>query len=168
MPLEKLLSTIKAETACYGELYDLLADEKKAISHSSKGRLNEINNLKESMIVKLQQYEKTRTALVDQLAGAHGQKDMQISVRQLAFLIGSPSGDILLKRADHLRSIIIVVQQKNRQNQLLIRQSLDLVNSALNLLAQHIVSNSTYQKAGKFDSFPGYRSGCGRIIQGTV
>jgi flagellar biosynthesis/type III secretory pathway chaperone len=73
-----------------------------------------------------------------------------------------------MERADQLRSIIGVVKNKNRQNQWLIHQHLGLISSSLKLLTHHIASNAIYQKAGKFESFPGYRSGCGRIIRGTA
>ena len=160
--------TIDEETACYGKLDQLLIDERAAVAHAEKDRLEEIHQLKESLVANLQRYERKRASLVDRLADTYGQVELPITATRLASLIGSPENAALLNRTDRLRSVVEAARKKNRQNQLLIRQSLDLVNSALKLLTQHIVSNSTYQKAGQFDSFPGYRSGCGRILRGTV
>jgi flagellar biosynthesis/type III secretory pathway chaperone len=166
--IKELLTTIDEETVCYEALNQLLSDEKAAISFSKKERLEEISGVKESLVLKLRQYEKSRRPLVDRLAGVLGHKNLPVTVSQLASLIDAPNGEALMVRADRLRSIIDVVKKKNQQNQVLIQQHLDLIGSSLKLLTQHMVGNSVYQKAGTFESFPGYRSGGGRILRGTV
>jgi flagellar biosynthesis/type III secretory pathway chaperone len=166
--IEKLLTTIDQEIKCYMALDHLLSDEKRAISLSKKDRLDKIQISKEDLVLKLQQHEKKRISLVDRLAGAYGQKELPITVRQLALRINAPEGERLLDKADRLRSIISAVKEKNKKNQLLLHQALDLINGSLSLLTQHMVSNSVYQKAGTFKSFPGYGSGGGRIIRGSV
>lgn len=166
-PLKELLTMLDDETACYGGLEKVLVDEKDSISLLEKERFEKIQSLKEGLVQKLQQYEKRRKGLVDRLAGAHGQKDSTMTVRQLASLLSSPEKKALMARADQLRSIIGVVQKKNRQNQLLIHQYLDLIKNSLKLLTHQVGNTAIYQKAGTFESFAGYRSGGGRIIRGA-
>ena len=166
--IEELLTTLDHETACYGELEKVLTDEKEAISLSKKEGFERLQSIKEALVQKLQRYEKKREPLVDQLADAHGQKDRSLTVGQLASLISSPDDIALINRANRLRSIIAVVKEKNKQNQLLINQYLDLIKTSLKLLTHHLGNNSVYQKAGTFEPFSGYRSGGGRIISGAV
>jgi flagellar biosynthesis/type III secretory pathway chaperone len=78
--IQKLLTTIDKETECYEGLDQLLTDEKAAISFSKKERLEEIIARKESLVLKLQQYEKNRTPLIEQLAGELGHKNQPVTI----------------------------------------------------------------------------------------
>ena len=166
--ISELLAILDGEAACYRDMKSVLVDEKTSISLSKKEWFDQVQYKKESLVVKLQQLEAKRKTLVAQLSKAYATDGKPMRVSQLAQFIKPPTNEKLLACASRLRSIIGDVQEKNRHNQLLINQYLDLIKGSLGLLTNLIDDNSVYQKPGTHQPAVGYRAGGGRIICGTV
>ncbi|MDX2454181.1 flagellar protein FlgN [Desulfosarcina sp.] len=164
----KLLDILDEEAACYRDMKSVLSDEEASISLARKERFDRVQLEKESLLVKIQQYEKMRVSLVDQLADAYQVDEPIVTVSKLARYLSAPYYEKLLFRANRLRSRIVEVQLKNKHNQQLIRQYLELIKGALKLLNRLIYDNSVYQKPGTRHPAMGYRGSGGRIFCKTV
>ena len=164
----ELMDILDEEAACYRDMQRVLTDEQTSISFSQKERFDQVQHKKEMLVVKLQQLEEKRKTLVGQLSEAYATDGKSITVSQLAHVVKPPARARLLARARGLRSIIGDVREKNRHNQLMLNQSLDLIKGSLKLLTRLIEDSSVYQKPGTHQSAVGYQIGGGRLIRGTA
>jgi len=164
----ELLDLLDEEAACYQEMQRVLTDEEASMSFTRKEPFEQVQNEKELLVAKLQRLEESRKMLIGQLSEAYLTNGKSITISQLANLVEPPTRQHLLDRAGRLRSIIGDVNEKNRHNQLMINQYLDLINGSLKLLTNLIEDSSIYQKPGTHQTSVGYHAGGGRIICGTV
>ena len=164
----ELLDLLDDETACYQDMQRILVDEETSISLSSKEPFDQVQNEKEFLVAKLQRLEESRKMLISRLSEAYLTNGKSITISQLANFVEQPIRRRLLDRASRLRSIIGHVHKKNRHNQMMINQYLDLIKGSLKLLTNLIEDNSIYQKPGTHQTSVGYHAGSGRFICGTV
>lgn len=164
----ELIDLLDEETACYRDMQRVLIEEHASISLTGKQRFDSVQHAKESLVVKLQQLEEQRKTLVRQLSADYATDGRSMTVTQLAQWVQSPVREELLVRASRLRAIIGDVRDKNRHNQRMINQYLDLINGSLNLLARLFEDSSVYQKPGTQQSAGGYPNGGGRLICWTA
>jgi flagellar biosynthesis/type III secretory pathway chaperone len=164
----ELMDILDEEAACYRDMQRVLTEEQASISFSRKECFDQVQCKKETLVVKLQQLEEKRKALVGQLSERYATDGNSMTVSQLARVVKSPARAELLARANGLRAIIGDVHEKNRHNQQMINQSLDLINGSLTLLTRLIEDSSVYQKPGTHQSAAGYPIGGGRLIRGTA
>ncbi|GEM_PF-2140991 len=164
----KLLTTLDEEATGYQDMEKVLTEEEASISFSRRERFDQVQLEKEALVIKLQQFEGKRKPLVDQLSDAYAKGGKPLTVSQLAQFAKPPNDDKLMACADLLRSTIGRVQEKNRRNQLLINQYLDLIKGSLRLLTNLMDDNPVYQKTGTTRPAVGYHSGGGRFICGNV
>ena len=106
--------------------------------------------------------------LIGQLSEAYLTNGKSMTISQLAHFVEQPIRRRLLDRASCLRSIIGDVHEKNRHNQLMINQCLDLIKGSLKLLTNLIEDRSVYLKPGTNQLSVGYPTGGGRFICGSV
>ena len=165
--IEKLLTALDEETAGYVGMEKVLADEEASLSFSRKERFEHVQLEKESLVVTIQKHAKIRKRLIDQLAEVCQVREPIVTVSKLAQYFSAPNNERLLSRANRLRSHIDAVQSKNRHNQQLIHQYLELTQGALKLLTRLIDDNPVYQRPGTDHPAIGYRGGGGRIFCGT-
>ena len=166
--IRKLMAILDAETACYREMQRVLTEEQTSISFSSNERFDDVQSEKESLVVDLKKLEEKRKTLVGQLSAGYATEGQSMTISQLAHFVEPPIRSKLLARAGVLRSIIGDVQAKNRHNQRMINQSLDLIKGSLKLLTRLMEDSAVYQKPGTHKSAVGYQIGGGRLIRGTA
>lgn len=164
----ELLDILDEEAGCYRGMKSVLADEEKSISLSRKERFGHVQREKESLVDRIQHCEGMRKKLVDHLSGEYGADPSTVTVSKLGRYLPAPYNEKLQARANRLRSLIADVQMKNKRNQQLIHQYLDLVKGSLTLLARVMNDTSIYQKPGSGHRPGGYCIGGGRIFCGTV
>lgn len=164
----ELLDILDQEAACYQGMQRVLTDEEASMSFAGKERFDQVQYEKGLLVAKLQGLEEKRMILVGRLSAAHRTDGSAMTISQLAQVINLPTRQQLLDRASRLRSIIGDVQEKNRRNQLMINQYLDLINGSLKLLTHLIEDRSVYQKPGTHQPSGGYPTGGGRFICGAV
>lgn len=164
----KLLAILDEETACYRAMQNILAEEEASITLSGKDGFDQVQIGKESLLIKIQHYEKVRKNLVDQLADAYQVDEPAMTVSKLARYIAAPDKEKLLQRAKCLRSCMADVKLKNNHNRQLIRQYLELINGSLKLLNRVIYDNSVYRRPGTGHSATGYQSSGGRFFCKSV
>ena len=168
MKILELMDILDEEAACYRDMQRVLDDEEASISLSKKERFDQIQYEKESLVVELQKLEAKRKTQVSQLSEVHGTDGQSMTVSQLAQFVKPPTRERMLARASVLRSLIGDVQDKNRRNQQMIKQFLDLIKGSLKLLTHLIEDSSVYQKPGTHQPSAGYQNGGARFICGTV
>ncbi len=166
--INELLDILDEEAACYQEMQRVLTDEERSISFSRKERFDQVQHEKELLVVELQRHEEKREMLVGRLSEAYRTGCDAMTISQLAHVVEPPARQHLLDRANRLRSIIGDVHEKNRHNQLMINQYLDLINGSLKLLTHLIEDSSVYQKPGTHQPSVGYPTGGGRFICGSA
>ncbi|MFO7716033.1 flagellar protein FlgN [Desulfosarcina sp.] len=164
MKIMELLAILDAESACYREMQRVLAEEAGSLALAKKVQFDTIQLKKEALVVKLHHYEECRQRLVDGLAEAYRVDGPVVTVSKLSPRLPSPHNENLQARATRLRSLIAEVKVKNKHNQLLIQQSLDLVKGSLKLLTDLVYDNSVYPKPGGGSPALGYSGGGGRFL----
>ena len=164
----ELMVVLDKETACYRTMRNVLDDEQASISLSTKQRFDNVQHEKESVVVELQRLEKKRKRIVEGLCATLCTDARPKTVSQLAQYVKSPQNEQLLACAHRLRSIIGDVQEKNRRNQMLINQHLDLVNGSLKLLSDLIDGSPVYLKPGTHQAANNFHKGGGRFIRGSA
>ena len=168
MKIIELLDILDEEAACYQEMQRVLTDEETSISFTRRQRFDQVQCEKELLVAKLQRHEEKRTILVGRLSEAYRTDGKAMTISQLAQVVEPPTRQRLLGRAGRLRSIIGDVREKNRRNQRMINQYLDLIKGSLKLLTHLIEDSSVYQKPGTHQPSVGYHAGGGRFICGSV
>ena len=163
-----LLDLLDEETACYQKMQRVLTDEESSMSLTRKERFVQVKHEKELLVAKLQRLEENRKMLVARLSEAYRTDGSAMTLSQLAQVVDPPTRQHLLDRAGRLRSIIGDVHGKNRRNQLMINQYLELIDGSLKLLTHLIEDNSVYPKPGTRQPSLGYPTGGGRFICGSV
>ena len=164
----ELLDLLDEEAACYRGMQRVLTDEETSISFSRKERFDQVQYQKELLVAKLQRLEEKRKMLVGRLSEAYQTDGSAMTISQLAHVVKPPTRQQLLDRASRLRSLIGDVHEKNRRNQLMINQYLDLINGSLKLLTNLIEDSSVYRKPGTHQTSVGCQTGGGRFICGSV
>ena len=165
---DALLEILTHETACYREMQTLLAREEASISLSRSTNFDHIQAEKETLVDRLQKFERRRQRLVDQLAGPREDPHQPVTVREVAQLADAVDRRRLLDSADDLRAVVREVQIGNRRNRRMIDQNLGLIKGSLKLLTQIIDGSPVYRKPGNRQATVGYRNGGGRFIRGSV
>ena len=166
--MDELLDILEKETDCYRRMQTVLADEERAIGLTGRDRFERVQLEKEALVARIGKLEGLRRRLVDQLAPCGMDSERPITVSELAGMLGPSDNQKLLDSSKHLRLLIRDVQARNRRNQLLIDQYLNLVKGSLRLLTDLIDSSPTYQKPGARQPLAGRRPGAGRFIRGNV
>jgi len=166
--MDELLDILEKETGCYRKMQTVLADEEEAIGLTGRDRFERVQLEKETLVARIGKLEGLRRRLADQLAPSRMESKQPITVSELAGMLGPPDNQRLLDSAKNLRSLIGVVQAKNRRNQVLMDQYLSLVSGSLRLLTNLMDSNPTYTKPGVRQPVTGRRPGAGRFIRGSA
>ena len=165
---EALLEILKAETACYREMQNILVEEEASISLALKTNFENLQIQKETLVDSLQGFESRRKRCVDQLSARYASQGEAVTVRQLARFADPVCRRRLLESADRLRAVLGDVQTKNRRNQRMINQNLGLVKGSLRLLSQMIEGSPVYRKPGTSHGAIGFQRGGGRFVRGSA
>ena len=166
--LGRLMKLLNEETAAYREMAAVLDEEHNLPALSHRERFESVESRKEQLIARIKMFEKERCRLVRQLGRGLGWERASITVSQLAALLPVENRNHLLARADTLRSVVGVIQSKNRRNRKLIHQYLGLIDGAMKLFARAADGSTVYSKSGSEWSSAGYRRGGGRIFCGNA
>ncbi len=166
--MHELMEILDEEAACYQAMQRVLTDEAASMSFTGRERFDQVQDEKQLLVARLQRIEENRKMLVGRLSKAYRTDGSAMTISQLAHAVKPPTRQHLLDRASRLRSIVDGVHEKNRCNQLMISQYLDLINGSLKLLTQLIEDRSVYQKPGTHQPSVGYPTGGGRFICGSV
>jgi flagellar biosynthesis/type III secretory pathway chaperone len=166
--IEELLAILDQEKQCYRSMQAVLEDEAASLGLTDRERFDQIQGKKEALVEAIKQLEEKRRQLVDRLTQTCTDRQDAITVRQLAAFFDPPYKGKLISSANELRSLMRGVQNKNGENQSLVRQYLKLINGSLKMLTNIFDGSPVYCKSGEQPSASARSTGAGRVIRGTV
>lgn len=144
-----LVQNIEQMIKVYRHLLDVMRREKQILIDADLNELNENNQNKEKVLIKLRGLDARRLQLVSDIAKAVELKKENPRLLDLALHFGGDKGDKLRNLHSVLVLLLKRIQEYNVQNEQLIKSALDNVTGTLKNLKNSLMDKSTYEKKGK-------------------
>ena len=98
------------------------------------------------------QQERDRTRIAQQMATAIGEDPKTLTLQRLIDLVDAPLTEPLRARRETLLVLQEDVNRLNRQNSLLLKQSMKYVDKSLRILSGAAPGGNTYERSGKAET----------------
>lgn len=161
--LEQLDTILDGEVAAYERLLQLQQAEQRLCVAQALAPFLENLQAKECQANTISALERQRTNTVAVLASILGAAASDLSLQQLSDRLEAPYARRFLDYRTRLRTVLVDLQRVNRDNEILLRDSLAFIEGALTFFAQLIPDNLTYRPSGGFSP-----CGQGRLISGRI
>lgn len=145
---DALIKLLGQEREIYGELADLLDQERDALLAMRTARLGEIVSRKETLALRLKALDESRRVLARRLAGTFGLDPDQLSLSDLSRHAPPPHDRRLSAAGRALRETVLRCKSINEHNSRAARRGLELVGTAV----KHMID--TGDPAGKVYESP--------------
>lgn len=134
--VNELLDTLGKEQENYQKLIDLSEVKKNAIIHSQIDELSAISTTEQEIADKLKELENTRLRVLKDMAVVTGHDDQQLTVTDMIGLLNKQPKEqqALTEARDSLIKTAGQMQFLNEQNQLLLKNALEMVEFDLTLV----------------------------------
>ena len=142
--LTELLGLLTREIELHRGLLSLLQKEKEFLVDLSTEELLENNKKKETSTLQIKMLEESRSSLITRLAQHCAVPAPELTLSKLVFLIEEPYRSALEGARSKLVSLLGSIQEVNRLNCLLVRDSLHYAQQSLNVLYRSSSPNPTY------------------------
>lgn len=133
--LDKLLEILSRELRCYGELAELLSEERDLLSSDDPKKLEELVKRQETIVLELRALEEAKLPLMRKIAGMKGLSSARPTLSQLADLLEEPYGSIISGYVERIRSLLSEIEELNAGNSYLTSKALEFVDGALRMLS---------------------------------
>ena len=150
--LEQLISLLKQETEIYRSMLDVVDREKDAAVQSDLDALQQTAIDKENLIAEIHQKETLRRQSVLDLAVALGISDQDLTLTQIAQVVGEPFAGELRQVNDNFSSVLKKLQTANERNKLIVEHSLALLRGSFQLLNELLAPSTVYYRTGNLQS----------------
>jgi flagellar biosynthesis/type III secretory pathway chaperone len=152
----RLFDVIEAEIAVEEETHRRLGEQEALLATCTldklEAHLNQLDHLKRSVV----DLDRTRVALMTDLAGRLGVNDGELTLAKIAGALDEPEQRTLLERRDRLMGAVRQVRAQSRRNMILIRQSMELNLDLLSLArGEGAQRTTTYSPSGNLVSSSG-------------
>lgn len=144
-----LVQNIEQMIKVYRHLLDVMRREKQILIDADLNQLNENNQNKEKVLIKLRGLDARRLQLVSEIASSVEIKKEDPKLLDLAIHFGGDQGDKLRNLHSVLVLLLKRIQEYNVQNEQLIKSALDNVTGTLKNLKNTLIEKNTYEKKGK-------------------
>ncbi len=126
---------MKGEQAVYQKLIDMADEKKESIIQGRTDDLEKISSIEQDLSDELKGFENKRMSILRDMAVVTGHDGQTITVSEMIDLLdGQPESQKALKEAkESLTSTASTMQFLNQQNQILLKQALELVEFDLTL-----------------------------------
>jgi flagellar biosynthesis/type III secretory pathway chaperone len=162
--LKELIDILENQANLYRSLLSVLTLEKNAVVGAKLDTLNAARLQKESIVSSIDIGEKKRMDIIDKICDYLKCPSQGMTLSHLAQRIASPYSMKLIQYADEISSIGEDIYQKNELNKSLLRHSLKLVRSSIDLLVQMMTPSPVYFRTGKM-----YQGEiCGAVLSNNV
>ena len=162
--LDEFLDVLKLHAELYGSLLSVLKEEKGAISESRPEMLNDVNNKKKALVLKIQNLEDRRLNILERLSDALERPVQDLTLTKLSQFTEKPHSTRLKTSRANLSSLLKEVREANDNNRSLLTHSADLVKGSMVLLNNLIASNAVYYRSGKIRN----KDKNGRVFSGEI
>ena len=129
--IEELIKTIDGAAQLYEKLRVVLERKQAAIVAGQTDELTQCAATEESLVDLAQRLDGNRVNIMGTLAQRLGVPGGQARLHQLAERLGEPWASRLLSLKDKLTQLVRKVQEINRVNALLVKDSLDFIGDVL-------------------------------------
>ncbi len=144
-----LVALLHEEADIFETLLEILKKENEALIHIHVETLHRLAKEKETLALKGRMCEETRRHLIDRLREELSiERETPLSFSDLVQRVPEHLQPALLQARNRLLHVAEKIVLMNSQNNALIRESLRLIESSLNLIRQ-AAGNTTYEKEGK-------------------
>lgn len=147
---DKLLSNLEDITKQYRLLLDCVRKEKEYLIQNNIEKLQENNELKEQLILKIASLDNLRVGFASELAKFVGANVNEPRLLELAQRMGGAEGDRLRTIHSALELLTKRLVEINRENATYANSALNTVASAMSNIKETIMGKSTYQKKGTY------------------
>ena len=162
--LQELMDVLKAQTGLMADMTRCLAAEREALIGGERDMLERQVARKTDLVEQIQDAEIRRRRQVEAVCQKLDIREPSVTLEQLAALAPPAWSRRLRTCRDELRRLLGRVQQANHANQLLVAQSLRLVQGALHMLGETSPDKGTYGSGGKV----AHPTQAGRLLKGAV
>lgn len=147
---EKMIANLDDMLKNYRQLLDLVRKEKDLLITSNIDQLNENNNTKEQVIIKIKALDATRINYASELAHFAQADTAQPRLLEIAQKMGGAEGEKLRTMHAALEMVIKRLSEINKGNVIFAESALKTVNSALENFKEALTPQKTYQQKGKY------------------
>ena len=162
--VEKLIGILAQEASLLRLFLILLDEEREAIISRDLERLSKINKEKESLASKLQELERERILIMENLSSSQRCASQKFTLNSLSRQVKEPYAVELNNHRSEILSLVDKLKRANQRNKSLILSSLEFVQGALTLLQSLSSSKPIYQRDAKMKKgFVGGRMVSGRL-----
>lgn len=148
---EKMISNLDEMLKNYRQLLDIVRKEKDLLIVSNIDQLNENNNTKEQVIIKIKALDAVRMTYATELAHLVGADTAQPRLLEIAQKIGGAEAEKLRTMHSALEIVIKRLSEINKNNVVYAESALQTVNSALENFKDALIGpQKTYQQKGKY------------------
>lgn len=146
---KNLIDVLESELTVYRHLLDVVRKEKDILIAADINELNENNQSKEAMLVKLRQLERGREKASRDLASAIGGNVEKPRLLELALKLGGEEGKRLQSLHQTFDIIVQRLKELNKANASLAETALNNLQGAMKSLKSTLGETSTYKKQGE-------------------
>ena len=163
--LDKLLLLLKKEVSFSEELLNILQNEKKLLIDLELKALEENNQEKEVLLLKIARLEEERIDMLKEVSPELGiPLSDNLTLLSLSKLVGDPYAFSLRDSYNYLRPLLDNIKQANQENMSLLHHALSNVQESISFLNGLIQEDPTYAHTGTFQN----QKKNGRSILGKV
>ena len=152
--MAELAQIVEKEVLTFQRLLESLTLEQKALIQHDIASIEAAVAEQQKLTQHAALLEKGRVRLVKQLAVLLGENSADLTLKRLLERVEGPQADLLCGLRQSLIEIHEQLRQENRNNTLLLRQSMKYVDKSLQLLTGGPGSTGVYAQSGKMDSRP--------------
>lgn len=164
--MENLIVVLKEECEVYEGLFTITQEKTQVIVADDLNRLQEITNVEQDTVTKIQNLEKKRTEIVNDIAMVLGKNQQHLTITEIIQCLNKQPEDQkqLSQLHDRLSTVVHQLVELNEHNQRLVKEALDMVEFNMNVLRSTTMApqtgaynkgaynNDSEQGSGMFDT----------------
>ena len=147
----ELTDIIQQEIDLFTELLETLEEEQRALVTHEVDRVESLTLKKHELAEQSGKLEAVRTAIVERLASSLEEDAESLTLRKLVDHLRGPEAGRLREMRETLISVHERIRRANRQNSVLIRQSMKYIDKSLQILSGGEGPTGVYQQTGKIE-----------------
>lgn len=147
----ELILMLEEESGIYGQMADLLEQERHALLHLAASDLSEVCSQKETLGLRIKALDESRKVMSERMARRYGILPEKLTVTELTRFAPADLAGRLDRVKVQLRAQAERCKTINDYNSRAARRGIDLVSGAINhLLAEADPAGRVYQKKGNY------------------
>jgi len=149
---DKLIYNLEDLVKSYRQVLELVRKEKDLLLNADLEALNENNDAKEKIVLKLRSLDGLRVKYAGELARLVGVDEADARLLELARKLETAESDRLRSQHAALDLLIKRVKELNSENAQYAESALGQLNGAMNNIKETVVGKKTYGPKGKMQS----------------